>query len=163
MSQRDERASALRPTSARSVCVVMACSDMKEADQVGRQLSQYNTGCLVTYFRAQDLMLNAPSGKVALVILATNDSPAVLQRTLSWLRHRWPRCPITVVGDVGCGEHEMVARSGGATFLTRPVSPGQWQAILANALSRAVAGPASKDAGTSFHRPGQGDSRLTSQ
>jgi len=127
---------AKRPT-AGSMFVVMACSDMQEADQVGRCLAELNTGCLVTYLKAEDLALNAPSGTVALVILATDDSAPVLGKTLDWLRHRWPRCPITVVGDAGCGKHEMAAREGGATFLTRPVSPGQWLAILSHAFSRA--------------------------
>jgi FixJ family two-component response regulator len=123
-----------------SMFVVMACSDMQEADEVGRCLSDLKTGCLITYLKAEDLALNAPSGTVALVILATDDSSVVLGKTLDWLRHRWPRCPITVVGDVGCGEHEMAAREGGATFLTRPVSPGHWLAILSHAFSKAQQG-----------------------
>ena len=81
-------------------------------------------------------MLNAPSGRVALVILATSDVPAVLARTLRWLRHRWPKCPVTVVGDVGSGEHEIAARQGGATYLTRPVSDQQWAAVLSNVLGQ---------------------------
>ena len=112
----------------------MACSDMSEADQVGRQLLEQNTGCLVTYLRAEDMLLNAPAGRVALVILATDDSAETLSRTLSWLHRRWPRCPITVVGDTGCGEYELAAREGGATYLTRPVSPEAWSAILTHAL-----------------------------
>lgn len=123
-----------------SMFVVMACSDMQEADQVGQCLSELKSGCLVTYLKAEDLALNAPSGTVALVILATDDSATVLGKTLDWLRHRWPRCPITVVGDGGCGEHEMAAREGGATFLTRPVSPGHWLAILSHAFSLAQQG-----------------------
>jgi len=82
-------------------------------------------------------MLNTPSGKVALVILATDDSAPLLRRSLDWLRRRWPGCPITVIGDTGCGEHEMAAREGGANFLTRPVSPEQWSAILSQALGTA--------------------------
>ena len=119
------------------MCAVMACSDMQEADQVGRRLTEQNTGCLVTYLRAEDLLLNAPSDRVALVILATDDSVPVLRETLQWLRRRWPGCPITVVGDAGCGEREMAAREGGATFLTRPVSPEYWSAILSHAFRNA--------------------------
>lgn len=114
--------------------IVMVCSDLSEADQVSRQLSESNSGCLVTYQRVQDLIGNAPHGKVALIILATNDLPAVVARTLRWLRQHWPRCPLTVVGDVGCGEHEMAAREGGACYLTRPIAPEQWTALLSHVL-----------------------------
>jgi hypothetical protein len=95
---------------------------------------------LITYLKAEDLALNAPNGTVALVILATDDSAPVLGKTLEWLRHRWPRCPITVVGEAGCGEHELAAREGGATFLVRPVSPGQWLAVLSHAFGKAGEG-----------------------
>jgi FixJ family two-component response regulator len=128
------RGSALRLTYERSVCVLMACSHMREADQVGRQLLEQHTGCLVTYLRVRDLVLNAPTGRVALVILATDDPPNVLRRTLDWLRHRWPRCPVTVVADGGCGETEMVAREGGASFLVRPVDHSEWSALVSHAL-----------------------------
>ena len=125
--------SALRPTG-RGLCIVMVCTDMSEADQVSRQLEQVDNACLVTYRRAEDLMLNAPCGKVALIILATADAPMRVKHTLSWLRHRWPRCPITVIGDSGSGEHEMAAREGGAFYLTRPVAPEAWEAALSHAL-----------------------------
>ena len=103
---------------------------MSEADQIGRQLLKLNSGCLVTYLRLEELMFLSPAGKVALVILAANDTPTMTRRTLSWLRHRWPGCPITVVADAGGGEQEVAAREGGANFLTRPVPMDQWREIL---------------------------------
>ncbi len=134
MQLRDEYIpSANRPT-AHGLCIVMACTDMSEADTVGRELLELNSGCLVTYRKAEDLIHNAPAAKVALVILATTDTAVVIGRTLKWLKRRWPRCPVTVIGDNGGGQHEMVARQGAANFLTRPVGPQQWNAILAHAL-----------------------------
>ena len=133
MTERDTSFPALRPGTA-GLCIVVVCTDANEAEQVGRLLSEVNTGCLVTYRRAEDLMFNAPSGRVALVILAAGDHPANLSRTLKWLRHRWPRCPITVIGDRGSGQYEMAARQGGAYYLTRPVAAAQWAAILSHAL-----------------------------
>lgn len=115
-------------------CVVMTCEDLSEAEVVARTLLQLNTGMLITYRKASDLVSNAPAGRVAVVILATKDSPAVTRRTLEWLRHRWPRCPVTVVGDIGSGEHEMAAREGGASFLSRPVTCEEWTAMLSHTL-----------------------------
>jgi hypothetical protein len=109
---------------------------MSEADQIGRQLEQLDGGYLVTYRRAEDLVRNSPVGKVALVILATQDGPAVLGRTLKWLRRRWPKCPVTVVGDRGGGETELAARKEAACYLTRPVGPEQWRALLVHALGQ---------------------------
>ena len=136
----------------RGLCIVMVCTDTSEADQVSRQLEEVNKACLVTYRKAEDLMLNSPSGKVALIILATTDTPMRVKQILSWLRHRWPRCPITVLGDSGCGEHEMAARVGGANYLTRPVAPEVWAAVISHLLgspkqvvSRELPGP--KDSG----------------
>lgn len=137
MAERDGNTSALRPTS-RTVCIVMACTDMNEANLVGQQLLELNNGCLVTYRRAEDLMHSPPAGKVALIILATADKPAAISRTLKWLRNRWPRCPITVVGDRGGGELEMAARQGAALYLTRPVSSAQWAGILSHVLKGTV-------------------------
>ena len=99
---------------------------------------QFSTGCLVTYRRAEDLLHNAPAGRVALVILATDDAPSVISNTLKWLRRRWAHCPVTVVGDLGSGEHEMAARLGGANYLTRPVQPEQWLAVLAHVLGEPI-------------------------
>jgi DNA-binding response OmpR family regulator len=114
----------------------MVCTDISEAELVSRQLSELNSGCLVTYRRAEDLIRNAPMGRVALIILATSDAPAAIGRTLKWLRRRWPRCPITVVGDQGSGELEMTARKGAACYLTRPVTPEQWTAVLTHVLGQ---------------------------
>ena len=137
MDERDslERLSALRPAAGKA-CIVMVCADAGEAEQVGRKLLEVNMGCLVTYRRAEELMYNTPTGEVVLAILATDDPPARIRRTLRWLRNHWPRCPLTVVGDAGCGEHEMAAREGGATYLTRPVAGHQWSALLGHVLRK---------------------------
>ena len=116
------------------LCIVMACGDAAEAAQVGQQLLQLNIGCLITYRKADDILLNLPSGKVVLVVLATAGDPDAIQRTLRWMTRRWPRCPITVIGDIGGGEMEIAARKGGASYLTRPVAPAQWAALLRHVL-----------------------------
>ena len=134
MDVREQPRSAFRPTKG-CLCIVMVCTDMSEAELVSRQLSELNSGCLVTYRRAEDLICNAPAGRVALIILATSDAPAAIGRTLKWLRRRRPHCPITVIGDRGAGELEMTARKGAACYLTRPVSPEQWTAVLTHVLS----------------------------
>ncbi len=90
-------------------------------------------------------MYNLPTGRVALFILATADTPAATGRTLRWLRHRWPRSPITVGGDVGSGAQAIAAREGGAYYLTRPVDPEQWDSILTHALGGARSGGASRE------------------
>ena len=133
VDSREQAASAMRPTM-RRVCIVMACADAGEADLVSRQLEELNSACLVTYRRAEDLMYGLPTGKVALFILATADTPAVIGKTLSWLRRRWPRCPVLVIGDAGGGDGELTARKGGAYYMTRPVNPQQWNSILTHAL-----------------------------
>lgn len=116
--------------------IVMACEDLGEAAQVGGQLSQVDNGALITYRRAEDVMLNRPSGRVALIILANSDDPEAIGRTLSWMRHRWPGCPIVVVGEMGGGAMELAARKGGASYLTRPVSPQQWAGMVQHVLKK---------------------------
>lgn len=132
MDTREHEVTAARPSSSSTPYVVMACEDMGEAEIVGRKLLQMNIGILVTYRRLADLVDNAPAGKVALIILATNDRPSVLKPVLDWLRNRWPRCPITVIGDVGSGEMEMAVRQGGASYMIRPLSDDEWAALLAH-------------------------------
>ncbi len=118
--------------------IVMACEDLGEAAHVGRQLSQVNNGALITYRRAEDVMLNCPSGRVALIILANSDDPETTGRILSWMRHRWPRCPAVVIGETGGGEMEIAARKGGASYLTRPVSSQQWAGLVEHVLSTGI-------------------------
>ena len=107
----------------------MICAD-REAEQIGRQLSELDTGCLISYRQAADLALSSPTGKVALIVLAGEDGPAATRRMLKWLRHRWPGCPLAVVGDAGGGQEERAAREGGAMYVTRPAAPSQlWQMV----------------------------------
>ncbi len=117
-----------------SFCIVMTCSDGDEASQVAEQLSQVNKGVLITYRRCADVLTNSPRGRVALIVLASMETPAELGRALNWMRNRWPNCPITVVGDTGGGNVEVAARQGGACFLARPVTRDQWQAIVSHTL-----------------------------
>ncbi len=132
MIAREQGASALRPMRART-CIVMVCANASETDQVACLLSQQNNGILVTYPQAEDLALDPPLRKVLLVILASDDSTQVITRTLRWLRTRLPHCPLAVVGNVGGGEYEITARTGGAMYLTRPVTTGQWSGMLRKA------------------------------
>jgi len=118
----------------KGLCVVVICTETCEAKQISHLVSEVNSGYLVTYRRAEDLMRSAPAGRVAMVILANDSDVPMLARTLRWLRHRWPHCPVAVVGDLGCGKHEMTAREGGAFFLTRPVALEEWSSLLDHVL-----------------------------
>jgi FixJ family two-component response regulator len=115
--------------------VVLAGDDPAGTEAVGRRLLQLNTGALVVYGRLKDVLANPPAGQVAAVIVDTHEPPAAIRGALEWLRHRWSRCPITVIGDAGGGDQEMAARQGGACFLTRPVTEEQWSSLLSHALS----------------------------
>ena len=114
---------------------MVACEDAAEAARMGSLISQVHSGTLVTYRKAEDILLNAPAGRVALIILAADDDPARLGKTLSWLRRRWHRCPVTVVGTEGNVEQETAARMEGATYLTRPVRPKEWTSLVQHVLS----------------------------
>ena len=116
------------------LCIVVACEDAAEAAQMGSQISKVHTGTLVTYRKAEDILLNAPAGRVVLIILAADDDLTRLGKTVAWMRRRWNRCPITVVGDKGNAQQELAARSGGASYLTRPVGPHEWAALVEHVL-----------------------------
>jgi FixJ family two-component response regulator len=113
------------------------CHDPSDADAIGKQLEQMDTGSLVVYRRAVDVLHNRPAGEVVLVVLATGDEPSRLADALRRIRQRWPRCCLVVVGDVGGGRREMVARQGAALYMTRPVQAQTWAALLAHAFGRA--------------------------
>ena len=117
------------------LCIVVACEDAAEAAQMGRRISQVHTGTLVTYRRAEDILTNSPAGRVALIILSAEDEPTRIGKTLAWMRRRWPQCPVTVVGNEGGTALEMAARTGGATYLTRPVGPDEWAAMVKHVLA----------------------------
>jgi len=120
----------------RPECFVMVCKNKDEADQVATQLLQVNSATLITYRRSEDLLLNRPAGQVVLFILADGDNAAVLGRILKWLHYRWPDSPMAVVGDEGNDEMEIVARKGGAYFLTRPVAQWKWKSLIQYLLKR---------------------------
>ncbi len=121
------------PSLGRSACIVMVCAD-DEAEQVARQLAEQDQGCLITYRRVEDLVLNAPTGKVALVVLSDSGKAGCSRGTLKWLRSRYPRCPITVVGDTGGGSAERAARESGAMFLTRPMHQEHVSEIVSSVI-----------------------------
>ena len=125
----------LRAMRRKRLCIVMACENAQEAEQVQAQVSQVNNGVLVTYRRSRDVLDNYPVGRVVLIILATAEDPSAMGKTLAWIRHRWPHCPVTVIGDAGSGDLEMAARAGGAAFLARPVDPTTWEAMVRHALA----------------------------
>lgn len=133
LEQKARKASALRLGRDREVCVVMACQDMFEAEQVGQELLKVNSSRLQAYGRIRDLICNPPAGPITSIIFATHDGQAEVRGALGWFRRYWPGCPLTVVGDSGCGTQERTAREGGAMFLTRPVSAEQWSAIVCHA------------------------------
>jgi hypothetical protein len=114
----------------------MACDDRDEAEQIGQEISQLNNSCLRAYDGVWQFMESPPREHVAAVILATHDDPEAIGQTLQWTRHRWPRCPVTVIGDVGGEGHEMAARQNSANFFTRPVTSAQWRAIVRHAIGR---------------------------
>jgi hypothetical protein len=130
LEQKAREASALRLGQDHEVCVVMACQDICQAEQVGQELLKVNSGRLQAYGRIRDLICNPPAGPVTSAIFATHEGQAEVRAALEWSRRRWPRCLVTVVGDSGCGPQERTAREGGALFLTRPVSAEQWSAII---------------------------------
>jgi len=131
--QRNERIP-LRTVRRERLCIVMACHDAIEAEQVGALVLQVNHGVLVTYRKAQDVLLNRPAGRVVLIILATAEEPQAVGETLAWIRRHWPHCPVAVIGDQGGGELEIAARAGGAIFLTRPVDPEAWESMVHHVL-----------------------------
>ena len=118
------------------LCVLMTCEDGAEAAQVAEQVLKVNTGSLVTYREAEDVLTNQPAGRVVLIILSACGSAEDLGRQLAWMRHRWPNCPITVIGDEGGGPTELAARRGGASYLTRPVGPQEWGALVGHVLRK---------------------------
>lgn len=119
---------------------MMVCTDMSEAEQVRRQLLQFNNACLITYQNVGDMVCNRPSDGVALVILATDNAPQPLAKTLSWLRNVWPESSLAVIGNKGCGDYEIASRAHGAVYLTRPVSAEQWSALVKAGLRKSAAG-----------------------
>ncbi len=153
------RSSAMRPGRSEK-CIVMACDDCDEADQIDQEISKVNNGRLRTYYGLFDLMENPPQERIVAAILATRADPETIGQTLQWMRHRWPRCPMTVVGDVGGQEHELAARENGANFLTRPVTSSQWRAIVDHATGQAQFVEEFVEGGSSPARAGSPNSGL---
>jgi hypothetical protein len=129
------RAPALRPGRWER-CIVVVFDDRDEAEAIDRELSQVNSSRLRAYEDLWRLLEHPPCEDVAAVILATRDDPETIGQTLQWARHRWPRCLVTVIGDVGGEGHEMAARENSANFLTRPVTSVQWRAVVRHAIGR---------------------------
>lgn len=142
----ERETAALRPLgSTATACLVMVCKDLNEADQIASLLAQYDAGCLVTYRRAEDLVTSAPQGRVSLVILAGEEDPAAVGRMLKWLRRRWPDCPVTVVGSPNNKDLELAARTGGASYLVRPVSTEEWTSVVCHTMKGCESRKTSKD------------------
>lgn len=119
------------------LCVLLTCDKPAEAGWARAAVSQVNNTILATYRKSKEILASRPVGRTALVILAAAEEADAVRRTLSWLRRRWPSCPVAVVGEAGSVEMELTARIGGASFLPRPVDPGVWMSIIHHALGKA--------------------------
>ena len=123
---------------------------------MSQRLWRLDEGVLLVYGRLSDLWLHPPSGRVTSVILDTHESPANVGRAVEWLRRHWGQCPITVVGDAGGGEQELIARSSGAAYLTRPVSEEQWLSVVGHVvLGRGRVGSGVAPLGRNVSRTGR--------
>ena len=100
----------------------------EQAQSLATQLSQSGAGCFISYGSSQDLLSRPPAGKVAMTILAAQDSPRDTASAVRWLRNRWPRAAVTVVAPPGRSDYEQAAREGGALFFTEPLATQQWLA-----------------------------------
>ena len=118
------------------LCIVMVCVDADEASLVGQELLQVNSGALLTYRKVEDILSTAPAGRVVLVILAGNEAPVAVDKALATMRHRWPRCPVVVIGEPEDRELELAARRGGASYLIRPVRHQEWTALVQHAFGK---------------------------
>lgn len=130
------------PPTTEERCVVVVNAHLEESDLLGRLLMQLqvNTGRVVTYERLADLLHNPPpTGSGGLIVVATKDAPALVMQALLWLRDRYGRCMMLVIGDEGCGELELAARAGGANYMTRPVDREQWLVLLSQVFAPVIA------------------------
>lgn len=96
-------------------------------------------GVVVSYRKVSDMLHNSPAGKVRMTVLENGESPGAIDKALSWIRRRWPRCCTVVVGKAGCMETEMAARCGGAMFFPEPVTQQQWRVLADHVLGKADA------------------------
>ena len=122
-----------------STDIVMVCRGSTEGRQVSDMLSELGAGTLALYEKVEDLALNAPAGAVSLAIIAGENDPAILERSLRWLRRWRPAAACAVIADPGRSDLEIAARSMGAGYFVRPVAPDQWRALLAHAVQTAAA------------------------
>ncbi len=114
--------------------VALVCAGGCEVQQLAQAVLQSNSGCLVTFQRVTDLLHNSPAGKLSMIIVSSEGQADTLGEGLGRLRHRWPHCPLAVVGGLGSGAHELVARQHAAVYLTRPVTQAQWLALVSAVL-----------------------------
>jgi len=129
--------SAMRPTD-EGACAIALCARAGEVDRLGRLITTVNNGSLISYRRWEDFICNPPRSAIGMFVVGADEAPADLLQALHWLRERYPRHLIVVVGDEGGGEQEMTARRGGASYVTRPVPAETWWQLLSHAFAGRV-------------------------
>ena len=118
--------------------IVMVCRRVEEVKKLTDLLGGEDSGRLITYAGVGDLALNAPRGEAALVIFANAMKPGGTSRALRWLNRHWPRCMGAIIADESTAELETIVRSRGAMYFVRPISDGEWQAMLTVGLRGAA-------------------------
>ena len=120
--------------------VALVCAGGSEVQQAAQAVLQLNNGCLVAFQQVMDLLHNCPVGKLNMIIFVSSQGQAEsIEDGLGRLRQRWPHCPLAVIGDLGGGAHELVARQHAAAYLTRPVTQAQWSALVSAVLKPVLA------------------------
>ena len=129
--------SACKPTLIGGPRIVMVCAELGDIEPIAHSLEKLNTGSLLTYDRSAQLRLNPPVGEVALFVLVDREFRESTADTLRWLDRNWPRTARVVVGEVGSGRQELMARMGGAIYLVCPAPRKQWQSLVRLAVQKA--------------------------
>jgi hypothetical protein len=105
-----------------------------EVDGIGRCLTRVDAGRVFAFQQSKDVQANIPAGDVDLVVLTASRSLDAVERMLRWIRHRWPKSLILVLGEDGSDLLERKARQNGALFMPRPISDKLWKSVLDGAI-----------------------------
>ena len=116
--------------------VSIGCDDV-EAKHLAGLLGGFRAGRLVAYGKVNDVVQSPPRGRAALVILAGLQASEGIGRTVQLFRRRWPDAAVVVIGQAGADACEIAARVAGALYFVRPLSDGQWHALLSDAVATA--------------------------
>ena len=113
---------------------VLVSADLRDSACIIQSVSSLSEGRIIQFEQLSDLQDSCPSGRIDLLVLASESDNPHLTRDLRRLRRKFSDSVLVVSAPSGSGLVERHARQAGAMFFVSPAPQEFWDGAVEGAL-----------------------------